>query len=218
MILRIIFFLTLCLSLVAIGNAQDYPYVFVFLNSRTDKAELPKGELDELMKGHLANIERLAKEGKLLVAGPFEGGGGIFIFKSQSVDQVKEWLSTDPGVRAERWLIEILPYKPQVGNVCTAKEPYEMVTYQFIRFESVITKFSVHHASESFEKHNQFVKDLAETGNVVTAGVFANQDGAILLMKGEIEPSLVEANPAVKDGLLRPSFKKLWVAKGSFCE
>ncbi|HRW98769.1 MAG TPA: YciI family protein, partial [Cyclobacteriaceae bacterium] len=79
--------------------AQESKFTFVFLNTRTDKPELQKEELDELMKGHLANIRRLVKEGKMIMAGPFDGGGGIFIMNSNSVDSVKNWLKTDPGIK-----------------------------------------------------------------------------------------------------------------------
>ncbi|MBX2961191.1 MAG: hypothetical protein KF687_01690 [Cyclobacteriaceae bacterium] len=56
------------------SSAQSSRYTFVFLNTRTDKAELPKEEVDKLMQGHMANITRLASEGKLIAAGPFDGG------------------------------------------------------------------------------------------------------------------------------------------------
>ncbi|NJN41781.1 MAG: hypothetical protein HC811_05655, partial [Flammeovirgaceae bacterium] len=95
--IRLILFFSLMSYLIS-SNAQ--PYTFVFLNSRTDKAELPKEELDALMQKHLANIERLVKEEKLIVAGPFEGGGGIFIMNTTSVDQAREWLSTDAAIQA----------------------------------------------------------------------------------------------------------------------
>lgn len=51
------------------------------------------------MKGHMANINRLAKEGKLIVAGPFDGGG-VFILNTTSTDEARLWLNTDPGVQA----------------------------------------------------------------------------------------------------------------------
>ena len=38
-------------------------------------------EVKKIMEGHLANINRLAKEGKLTAAGPLDEGGGIFIFR-----------------------------------------------------------------------------------------------------------------------------------------
>ena len=47
------------------------PYVLVILKS--GPTPVPKGEQrDAMFAGHFANIERLAKEGKLVLAGPFE--------------------------------------------------------------------------------------------------------------------------------------------------
>jgi uncharacterized protein YciI len=198
--------------------AQD-PYTFVFLHKRTDLAPLPKEEGDKLMEGHMANITRLAKEGKLIAAGPFEGGGGLFIFKSNSKDEVKEWLSTDPGVRAQRWNIEILPYQPRIGGVCSASEPFEMVTYQFVHYIPNVMKFNVQTADDTLRKHLEFVKQLAATsGNVVTEATFGGMDGGILVMKGTLQKEVILSDPAVAEGLMDPEFKQLWIAKGAFCE
>src|SRR5262249_519643 len=50
-------------------------YVMVIL--KTGPTPKPKGkERDEMFKGHFANIERLASEGKLVLAGPFDGVDG----------------------------------------------------------------------------------------------------------------------------------------------
>ncbi len=200
------------------SHAQTPSFIFVFLHARHDNPELPKTELGKLMEGHLANIERLASEGKLLVAGPFEGGGGIFIFNSTSMSEVNEWLSTDPGVQAKRWRLELFPYIPRVGSACAAKEPYEMVTYQFIRYTSTITKFNVQKAGETFKKHDDYLARIVKTGNVVAEGVFDNADGGILVMRGDVDEELITADPAMEDGMLEIDFKKLWIAKGSFCE
>lgn len=206
------------LLIVGCAYCQDPQYTFVFLNTRTDKAELAKEELDNLMKGHLANISRLASEGKLIVAGPFDGGGGIFIFKSPSPDTVKQWLSTDPGIRANRWRIEMFPYLPRVGSVCSVDPEVEMVTYTFVRYISTITKFNVQKAGETFKKHDDYLKQIVKTGNVITEGIFPNRDGGILIMKGEVEPELIEADPSLSETVFTIEIKKLWVGKGSFCE
>lgn len=198
--------------------AQDARYTFVFLNSRSDKTELPKDELDKLMEGHLGNIQRLANEGKLLVAGPFDGGGGIFIFNSNSMDTVKQWLSTDPGIQANRWRVEVFPYIPRVGSVCAVETNTEMVTYTFIRYISTITKFNVQKAGETFKKHDDYLKKIVRTGNVVTEGIFPNRDGGILVMRGDVDPAMIEADPSMADAVFSIEFKKLWIAKGSFCE
>lgn len=170
------------------------------------------------MKGHLANIERLAKENKILVAGPFEGGGGIFILNTSSTDSAKAWLGTDPGIRAKRWDIEILPYTPRQRTVCVAKEPYEMVTYEFIRFTPIVSKFTAQTYPEILKRHEDYLKALAATGNVVADGTFGDRDGGILLMRGDLQKEVIEGDPGVEEGLLELTYKKLWVAKGSFCE
>jgi uncharacterized protein YciI len=208
------------LLLFASGSAiaQSNEYTFVFLNARKDKAELPEAELKKIMDGHMANINRMAKEGKLVAAGPFDGGGGIFIFKSNSVEQVKEWLQTDPGVQANRWNVEILPYTPRVGSVCSVKEPYEMVSYNFVRFVPNVAKYNIGSLPDGFKKHDEYLKTLSNSGNIITEAIFGATDGGILVMKGELQKELIENDPAVKEGLLEPDFKKLWIAKGSFCE
>jgi len=210
--------LLMVLLTASIGLAQSTEFTFVFLNARTDKAALPEDELKKIMDGHMANINRLAKEGKLIAAGPFDGGGGIFIFKSNSVEQVKEWLQTDPGVQANRWNVEILPYTPRVGSVCSVKEPYEMVTYQFIRFVPNIAKYTIGTLTDSFKKHDAYLKSIAKTGNIITEAIFGATEGGILIMKGEVQREVIENDPAVLEGVLEADFKKLWIAKGSFCE
>lgn len=54
-------------------GADEYgmkQYVFVILKTGPAKIE-DKAKLNELFRGHMANIDRLANEGKLTVAGPF---------------------------------------------------------------------------------------------------------------------------------------------------
>ena len=199
-----------------ISSAQSF--TFVFLNSRTDKAELPKEELDKLMEGHLKNIGRLAKEGKLIVAGPFDGGGGIFIMNTPSIDVANEWLGTDPGIQANRWRLEVLPYYPVIGSACPSKEPYEMVTYSFIRFTPNIHKDNVSAYDELALKHDQYIKQLANAERVITIGQFGSREGGILVLEGDVNTGLIENDPGVQRGVLLAEIKKVWVAKGSFCE
>ncbi len=198
--------------------AQLAPYTLVFLHKKDDADKLAKEAIDQLMKGHLANIERLAKEGKLLVAGPFDGGGGIFILNTTSLAEAHDWLSTDPGIQANRWNIEMQPFTPRVGSVCAAKEPYEMVTYQFIRFEVLVTKFTAQTYPQILNKHDDYLKTIVATGNVIAEGVFGDREGGILLIKGELQQEVIELDPGVQEGLISVVIKKLWVAKGSFCE
>lgn len=206
-----------CLFIKLSAHAQ-YNRIFVFLNKRTDKAELPKEQVDKLMEGHMANINRLAKEGKLVAAGPFDGGGGIFIFHSTSIEEVKSWLATDPGVQAERWKIEMLPFQFRLGKDMPLKEPYEMVSYQFIRYTPNIAKFNIQEVPELFVKHDDYLKEIKRTGNAIMDGIFGDTEGGVLVMKGDLDSAVIERDQAVQQGLLQFEIKKLWIAKGAFGE
>ncbi|MFM8743049.1 MAG: YciI family protein [Cytophagales bacterium] len=215
--LKILFCFLLCAFIEINANAQ-YNRIFVFLHKRTDKSEMPKEQLDKFMEGHIANINQLVKEGKLVVAGPFDGGGGIFIFNSASVDEVIKWLASDPGIKAERWRIGIQPFYVRIGKVALVREPYEMVTYSFVRFTPNIAKFNIQELPEFFLKHDNYLKQLNKTGNVVGEGIFGDTEGGVSIMKGDVQPSVFEADPGVQEGLLQLDIKKLYVAKGAFGE
>jgi uncharacterized protein YciI len=209
-------FLIFCFILIrTLSWAQEKQYTFVFLHSRKDKPELPKEELDKLMEGHLANINRLAAEGKLVAAGPFDGGGGLFVLNTTSTDEANTWLRTDPGIQANRWRVEVLPY---TGAICAVKEPYEMVSYSFIRFKSNIHKETVGDYATLLKNHEAYVKQLSANSQFITRGSFGDAEGSILVLKGDVQTEALENDPAVKGGTLLFEIKKLWIAKGSFCE
>jgi hypothetical protein len=75
-------------------------YVLVILKTGPNK--VPAGpERDEMFKGHFANINRLAKEGKLAVAGPSDGVDawrGIFVFAVPEIEEAKRLTATDPVI------------------------------------------------------------------------------------------------------------------------
>lgn len=71
--------------------------------------------MGELMKGHMENIGKLAKEGKITIAGPFSGKNqrdyrGMFIFNTKSKEEAESWVKTDPAVSAGVFNYEIFPW------------------------------------------------------------------------------------------------------------
>ncbi|WP_194792975.1 YciI family protein [Caenimonas koreensis] len=75
-------------------------YVFVVLKTGPNK--MPAGpERDEMFKGHFANMTRLATQGKLAAAGPFdgkEGWRGMFIYAVKTIEEAKQLTATDPVI------------------------------------------------------------------------------------------------------------------------
>ena len=97
-------------------GADDYGmknYVMVILKTGPAKIE-SKEKLNELFKGHMANINKLADEGKLVVAGPFGANDkdyrGIFIFNVKTVEEANALLAGDPAIKEKLFEAEILPW------------------------------------------------------------------------------------------------------------
>ncbi len=75
-------------------------YVLVILKTGPNK--VPAGpERDEMFKGHFANMNRLSGEGKLALAGPFDGVDGwrgLFVFAVADIDEARRLAATDPVI------------------------------------------------------------------------------------------------------------------------
>lgn len=85
-------------------GADDYgmkKYILVILKTGTNQTT-DKTLINDLFRGHLDNINRLVKEGKLIVAGPMgkndKNYRGIFILTETTVEAAKDLLITDPAI------------------------------------------------------------------------------------------------------------------------
>lgn len=105
---------TLLLLLLALPLcAQDVPmrfYVMAILEKGPKWTKESTPETKELLKGHMDNIGRLAKEGKLILAGPLAEAGdaaGIFVFDTASIDEARAWCNSDPAIHAGRFQVKL---------------------------------------------------------------------------------------------------------------
>jgi uncharacterized protein YciI len=95
-------------------------YYFCLLTKGPNRENLAKEEIEKIQAGHMANIRRLAGEGKILVAGPFADDGdwrGIFIFKCATLEEAKALVATDPAIVAGRLKAEIHPWMTAQGYI-----------------------------------------------------------------------------------------------------
>ncbi len=84
-------------------------YVMAFLKRGPNRPADP-GQAKELQRAHLENIERLASDGKLALAGPFLDDGelrGIYLFCVDSLAEAEALAGTDPAVKAGSLVMEL---------------------------------------------------------------------------------------------------------------
>lgn len=101
-------------------GADDYgmrKYVMAFLKKGPNRpADSVKAA--ELQAAHMANIGRMAQEGKLALAGPFFGDGelrGIYIFNVESIEEAEALTNTDPAVQAGSLVMELKEWYGSAG-------------------------------------------------------------------------------------------------------
>lgn len=96
-------------------GADDYgmrQYVLAYLKQGPNR-DLDSLEAAELQRAHLNNITRLAKEGKLVLAGPFMDDGeirGIYIFAVESLEEAEKIAISDPAIESGSLVMELHPW------------------------------------------------------------------------------------------------------------
>ncbi|WP_299594668.1 YciI family protein [uncultured Microbulbifer sp.] len=93
-------------------NYGMHRYVMALLKAGPNR-DLDKKAAAELQRAHMANIQRLAEEGVLVLAGPFLDGGalrGIYVFDVDTVEEAKKLTETDPAVKAGSLVMELHPW------------------------------------------------------------------------------------------------------------
>ncbi|MDF2157372.1 YciI family protein [Algoriphagus sp. CAU 1675] len=80
---------------------KKYVIAFLYRGDRVD--EYSPEERAELQRAHLSNINRLAEEGKMVLAGPFFGNDelrGLFFFNVESLEEAITLTESDPSIQA----------------------------------------------------------------------------------------------------------------------
>ena len=94
-------------------------YVFMMLNSGgvQSKDSTEKAKYQQM---HMEHLNKLAEDGKLIVAGPFEGGGkhrGLLIFDVETVEDALKLQGEDPSVKSGRLKMDAFYWWGAKGTV-----------------------------------------------------------------------------------------------------
>ncbi|MBU1101567.1 MAG: hypothetical protein KKA84_14295 [Bacteroidetes bacterium] len=212
----VLFFIIIFISLSYSQIADKTNYYFVFLRSNPDKEKLCEVKVNALQEAHMKNIEDLHKAGKLVAAGPFDGGGGIFILKSGSIEESTSDFMSDPAIKANRFRVDIHPVKFYKGKICPVGEEYEMVTYKFIEFipQSQLSNCCAQELNSVLEKY-------AEEGNTIASLYFSDAGGGVVISDRNNEDEFkneLDKIEFIAEGKVNYTIRNLWIAKETFCE
>jgi uncharacterized protein len=90
------------------------PFVLCILKTGPKDADIKGDERKKVFAGHFANINRLADEGRLAVAGPFgkneRAWRGLYIFNVATVEDAEKLVVLDPAVQAGVFVYELTPW------------------------------------------------------------------------------------------------------------
>ncbi len=122
-ILRAAFFvLFVCVPLLAQSQAAPNAttrYYVVFLRPDPARKTLAKEDAERLQAAHMANIHKMASDGVLISAGPFDDTpttiSGIFVFKVDSLDLAIAIAAKDPTVVEHRNTVDVHAWNGPAG-------------------------------------------------------------------------------------------------------
>jgi len=110
--LLVLMFLSGCRLWSSAPEARGYTLVYLKTGAKT---ELTKEESEQIFSAHFANMQRLAGEKQLLLAGPFgkpkhdAALRGLFVLDTFDLDEARAWAETDPGFQAHVFVLEYHP-------------------------------------------------------------------------------------------------------------
>lgn len=97
-------------------------YYFVMLIKGPNRSH-PDSVAKKIQEGHMANINKMAADGKLLCAGPFadDKGGGILVLDVKTEKEARQLIDKDPAVTAGRLVYEVRPWMTGKGTFSNEK-------------------------------------------------------------------------------------------------
>ncbi len=205
----------------ASGSAR---YYVVFLRPDPARKALSEEEGEKLQAAHMANIRKMAADGVLVSAGPFDDTphmiSGIFIFKVESPEKAREIAENDPTVVTHRNTIDVHAWDGPAGigeeyarlHKLDPKTPENMQMHPFCM---LFLKEPIDGRGELMAAHERYVEKLRTDGKLGAAGRVTSDDGMTGLvmfrpMALEEAQRMMGDDPAVKGGALKVEYHQWW--------
>ena len=199
-------------------------YYVAFLRPDPARKALSNEEGERIQAAHMANIHKMADDGVLVSAGPFEDTphtiSGIFIFKVDSLERAREIALKDPTVLEHRNTIDVHAWDGPAGigeeytrlHKLDPKTPENMQVHPFCMLSR---DQKTDAAKELLAAHGQFVEKLRKDGKLSAAGPADGDDelaGLVVFRAIPLEEAvrLMSEDPAVRAGVFKVEYHHWW--------
>jgi uncharacterized protein YciI len=199
-------------------------YYLVFIRPDPARKTLSKEDGERIQAAHMANIHKMADDGILMAAGPFEDEpvtiSGIFIMKAASVEQAQKIAEQDPTVLTHRNTVDAHAWRGPAGlgteyfrlHKEHPETPENMQTHPLC-----LIYRNTGWNEKSKAAHDGFLDRLRSEGKLGAAGGIEGRDALVGMVIFKVIPlkeaqQLLADDPAVKSGVARVEFHQWWSA------
>ena len=207
-------------------------YQLGFLRKGPNHGSGTKEEAEKIQAGHMANINKMAADGKLFAAGPMGDNGdlrGIFIFRGISLEEAKILAAEDPASKANRLKLDLVPWMAAPKGIGVKlmdeykknpKVAMTMAKHHFVLLQR--NPKATAGSSAEMQKlqlaHLWNVRQLLDEGKAVAAGPVGNAGnlaGIFVFATESMEEAKAwaENDPMVKAGHLVAEIHPWYVAR-----
>jgi uncharacterized protein YciI len=211
------------------GREATSVYYVVFLRPNPARKPLAKEDGERVQNAHMANIQKMADDGYLVAAGPFENDpppiSGVFVMKAKSIDEARRIAEDDPTVREHRNTIDVHAWRAPAGigdeyfrlHKEHPETPENMGAHPIL----LVTRGPAWDATVAKERvvmlavHQHYVDELRHAGKLSAAGPVEGDSGMISIVVFHRIPleearQLIDGDPAVKAGVLSVEAHRWW--------
>jgi uncharacterized protein YciI len=199
-------------------------YYVAFLRPDPQRKPLTKEEGERIQTAHMANIHKMAEDGVLVSAGPFDDTpltiSGLFIFKVDSLERAKEIALKDPTVVEHRNTIDVHAWDGPAAigdeyfrlHKLDPKTPENMQIHPFC----MLTRSGASDANkELLQAHVHYIEKMKADGKLSAAGRVDGDDdlaGLVVFRAIPLEDAkkLMHDDPSVKGGLFKVEYHQWW--------
>lgn len=187
-------------SLVGCASSQrdakaDATYTLVYLKTGPKSGQKTREESTNIFRGHMDNMRRLADEGHLIIAGPFDKPAdqswrGIFLLDVAGVESARQITATDPGVIEGVFTAELHPFlaSPDLRRTLALEQEHKAANPQDIPKPGAppanIRAYVMITAKDA-SKASRAIADSSIGQHVVWWGRFKESKGGVFVVDAE---------------------------------